>query len=100
MQEVVAAGISPTATPPSNGGDTRIEIMGNNGEKPEARLNFISPEYFPILHISLPHGRIWDHAETMRGAQLAVINQTMPQQYSLNGNAIGQQRRIPSLKRL
>jgi hypothetical protein len=98
MPEVVAAGISTNATPPSNGGDTRIEIMGNNGEKPEARLNFISPEYFPILHISLAHGRIWDHAETMRGAQLAVINQTMARQYWPNGNAIGQQIRIPNLK--
>jgi putative ABC transport system permease protein len=98
MPEVVAAGISTNATPPSNGGDTRIEIMGNAGEKPEARLNFISPEYFPLLRIPLAQGRIWDHAETMRGAPLAVINQTMARQYWPNGNAIGQQLRIPDLK--
>jgi putative ABC transport system permease protein len=98
MPEVVAAGISTNATPPSNGGDTRIEIMGNNGEKPEARLNFISPEYFPVLRIPLAQGRIWDHAETMRGAPLAVINQTMARHYWPNGNAIGQQIRIPNLK--
>jgi predicted permease len=98
MPEVVAAGISTNATPPSNGGDTRIEILGNSGEKPEARLNFISPEYFPLLRIPLAQGRLWDHAETMRGAQLAVINQTMAHQYWPNGNAIGQQVRIPNLK--
>ncbi len=98
MPEVVAAGISTNATPPSNGGDTRIEIMGNAGEKPEALLNFISPEYFPLLRIPLAQGRIWDHAETMRGALLAVINQTMARQYWPNGNAIGQQFRIPDLK--
>ena len=85
-------GISTNATPPSNGNDNRFEIMGrNDGEKPEARLNFVSPEYFPLLHIPLSQGRIWDHAETMRGATVAVINQTMARQYWPNGNAIGQQ---------
>ena len=98
MPEVVAAGISTNATPPSNGWDIRIEIMGKTGEKPETKVNFISPEYFPLLHISLAQGRVWDRAETMRGAQLAVINQTMARQYWPNGNAIGQQLRIPELK--
>ena len=98
MPDVVAAGISTNATPPSNGWDTRIEILGNSGEKPEARLNFVSPEYFPLLRIPLAQGRVWDHSETMRGAPLAVINQTMARQYWPNGNAIGQQVRVPELK--
>ncbi len=98
MPEVVAAGISTNATPPSNGRDNRIEILGNGGEKPEIRLNFVSPEYFPLLHIPLAQGRIWDHAETMRGAGLAVVNQTMARQYWPNGNAIGQQVRIVDFK--
>jgi putative ABC transport system permease protein len=98
MPEVLAAGISTNATPPSNGWDTRIEIMGNNGEKPEMNLNFISPEYFPLLRIPLSQGRIWDHAETIRGAQVAVINQTMAKQYWPNGDAIGHQVRVPELK--
>jgi putative ABC transport system permease protein len=98
MPEVVAAGISTNATPPSNGRDNRIEILGNGGEKPETRLNFVSPEYFPLLRIPLSQGRIWDHAETMRGAALAVINQTMARQCWPNGNAIGQQVRILDFK--
>jgi predicted permease len=98
MPQVVAAGISTNATPPSNGNDTRIEILGQGGEKPEARLNFVSPEYFPLLRIPLAQGRLWDHAETMRGAGLAVINQTMARQYWPNGNAIGQQVRILDFK--
>jgi predicted permease len=97
MPQVVAAGISTNATPPSNGWPQTIEIMGIT-EKPEVRVNFISPEYFPVLHIPLAQGRIWDHAETMRGAQLAVINQTMARQYWPNGDAIGHQVKIPSLK--
>jgi putative ABC transport system permease protein len=98
MPEVIAAGISTNATPPSNGWDRRIEILGRNGEKLETKVNFVNPEYFPLLRIPLTQGRIWDHAETMRGAQLAVINQTMARQYWPNGNAIGQQVRIPELK--
>jgi predicted permease len=99
MPQVVAAGISTNATPPSNGNDRRIEIFGKAAaEKPEVRLNFISPEYLSVLHIPLAQGRIWDHAETMRGAPLAMINQTMARQYWPNGDAIGQQLRIVDLR--
>src|SRR6266404_4861017 len=99
MPDVVAAGISTNATPPSNGWRQQIEIMDSNtAEKPEARVNFISPEYFPLLRIPLAQGRIWDHAENMRGGMLAVINQNMARHYWPNGDAIGHQIRIPALK--
>ncbi len=99
MPEVEMAGISSNATPPSNGNDNRIEIMGGpDAEKPTVRLNFVSPEYFPLLHIPLAQGRIWDHAETMRGAPLAVINETMAREFWPNGNAIGQELRTDGLK--
>ena len=62
------------------------------------RVNFISPEYFPVLRIPLSQGRIWDHIETMRGARLAVINQTMARQYWPKRDAIGRQFRIVGLK--
>ncbi len=99
MPQVVAAGISTNATPPSNGGDNRIEIAGKNeAEKPVVRVNFISSEYFPVLRIPLVRGRLWDHAETMRGAPLALINQTMVRQYWPKGDGIGQRVRIIGLK--
>jgi len=99
MPQVVAAGISTNATPPANGGDGKIEIMGaSESERPVVRVNFISPEYFPVLRIPLSQGRLWDHSETMRGAQVAVINQTMARLYWPNGDAIGRQFRIPDLK--
>jgi predicted permease len=99
MPEVVMAGISTNATPPSSGWRQPIEIMGSTAsEKPEVRVNFVSPEYFPVLHIPLSQGRLWDHAETMRGGSLAVINQTLARQFWPNGDAIGHQIRIPSLK--
>ena len=99
MPQVLAAGISTNATPPASGWPQPIEILGSTtAEKPEVRVNFVSPEYFPLLRIPLAQGRLWDHTETMRGALLAVVNQTMARQYWPNGDAIGHQIRIPSLK--
>jgi putative ABC transport system permease protein len=99
MPQVVEAGISTNATPPSNGWDSRIELMGSSeSEKPVVRMNFISPEYFSVLRIPLSERRMWDRAETMRGAQVAVINQTMARQHWPKGDAIGRQFRIPGLK--
>jgi predicted permease len=99
MPEVVAAGISTNATPPANGNDGRVEIMGSaEAEKPVVRVNFISPEYFPVLRIPLSQGRVWDHGETVRGAAVAVINQAMARQYWPKGDAIGHQFRIEGLK--
>jgi putative ABC transport system permease protein len=99
MPEVVAAGISTNATPPSNGWDTDAEIMGSTvAEKPQVRVNFVSPEYFTVLHIPLTQGRLWEHAETLRGAPLALINQTMARLYWPKGDAIGHEVRFPKLK--
>ena len=52
MPEVVSAGISTNATPPSNGWNTHFEILGKPvPEERELRTNFVSPEYFTVLRI-------------------------------------------------
>ena len=99
MPEVVAAGLSTNATPPLPIGSMRIEISGRQeAEKPDVRVNLISSEYFSVLKIPLLQGRVWDQSETMRGAKLAIINQTMARRYWPDGNALGRQVRIPALK--
>jgi len=99
MPQVVEAGISTNATPPSNGWNQQFEISGSTStEKPETRLNFVDSGYFSVLHIPLLQGRLWDRPEIMRGASLALVNQTMARQYWPNGNLIGQQVRLPNLK--
>jgi putative ABC transport system permease protein len=98
MPQVVAAGISTNATPPSNGGDTPLEILGSTLDKPVARANFISPEYFPLLQIPLTQGRVWNRDEVARGAPLAVINQAMARQYWPNGDAIGRRFRFVNMR--
>ncbi len=99
MPQVAMAAISTNATPPSNGGDTTVEIYGVSAtEKPIVRANFVSPEYFPVLRIPLSQGRLWNEDETRRGAAMAVINQAMARQYWPNGNAVGQQFKFATLR--
>ena len=99
LPEVVMTGISTNATPPSNGWEMRFEISGKPGlEQQRARLNFVSPEYFPVLRIPMLQGRIFDSAETARGARVMVIGQTLARQYFSNGDAIGHMIHLPELK--
>ncbi len=96
MPEAAEVAISTNATPPDNGWQSKIEIIGSTSvTKPDARLNFISPEYFRLLRIPLVQGRIWDQAETLRGAPVAVINQTMAHQYWPDRDPMGQQIKLP-----
>ncbi len=99
MPQVADVAISTNATPPSNGGDTPIEIRGTSAlEKPLVRANLINSEYFSVLHIPLTQGRLWTGDEIGRGAALAVINQSMARQYWPNGDALGRQFRFTNMK--
>ena len=99
MPEVVSAGVSSNATPPDNGAEVKFEIQGGAArEQDRLRANLISPEYFAVLHIPLLQGRLWDRAETLRGARVAVINQTMARTFWPHGDAIGRQIRLPEMK--
>ena len=99
MPEVVSAGISTNATPPSNGWDQSFEIFGSSkAEREQLRANFVSSGYFTVLHIPLLQGRLWSVAEIGRGARLAVINQTMARRYWPKGDVLGRQVRLPDLK--
>ncbi|MBV9767957.1 MAG: ABC transporter permease [Bryobacterales bacterium] len=99
LRDVVSAGISTNATPPANGWDTRFEIFGQSQlEDQQARTNLVNSQYFSVLHITLAAGRMWSHDETLRGARLALVNQTLARRYWPQGDAVGQQIRIPELK--
>jgi predicted permease len=99
MPQVKMVGLSTNATPPNNGADNIFEIQGMpTSEDKHARLNFISPQYFPVLQIPLLQGRLWNDAEAQRGARMAVINATLAKQYFPAGDAIGNHLRTPNLK--
>jgi predicted permease len=99
MPEVKMAGLSTNATPPDNGADNIFELQGKPTlEDKHARLNFVSPQYFPVLQIPLLQGRLWDDSESQRGARVAVINQTLARQYFPAGDAVGHMIRTPNVK--
>ncbi len=97
LPEVVSAAISINATPPANGRNTTFEMFGQPANEQQLRANWISPEYFAVLHIPLTQGRLWNHTETMRGSRVAVINETLAHHYWPNGDARGHQIRIPKV---
>jgi putative ABC transport system permease protein len=95
---VTMAAISTNATPPSNGWNTSIEIMGKaRRDDQKVRVNFVNQAYFPILRIPLAQGRLWSEAENHIAAHVAVINETMARLYFPNG-AIGHALKIPDMK--
>jgi len=96
---VTMAAISTNATPPSNGWQTGVEILGAAGrDEQKARVNFVSPGYFPLLRIPLAQGRVWDETENHNAARVAVINQAMARLYFPDGDALGHSLRIPDIK--
>jgi predicted permease len=96
---VTTAAISSNATPPSNGWQTAVEILGQlPRDDQKLRVNFVSPGYFPLLRIPLAQGRIWDENENHNAAHVAVINQTMARIYFPNGDAIGHSLKVPDMK--
>jgi predicted permease len=96
---VTMAAMSSNATPPSNGWQTSVEILGQlPRDEQKVRVNFVSPGYFPILRIPLAQGRIWDESENHNAAHVAVINQTMARLYFPNGDAIGHSLKVPDMK--
>ena len=96
---VTMAAISSNATPPSNGFNTKFEILGKPaGQEQQVQVNLVSPEYFTVLHIPLAQGRIWDQEENHRAAAMIVINQTLAKKYFPNGDAVGHSLKLPEVK--
>jgi hypothetical protein len=90
--------ISSNATPPSNGFNTKFEIIGKPASEDQSlQFNMVSPEYFPALRIPVKQGRIWNLDENHRGASMMVINQTLARKFFPNGDAIGSSLKMPEV---
>jgi len=96
---VKLAAVSSNATPPLNGFNVHLEIVGKPSNAEQTfRLNLVSKEYFPILRIPLVQGRLWDESETHRGAPVVVVNQAFVKRYFPAGDAIGHTIKATELK--
>ena len=95
---VTMAAISSNATPPQNGSDYKLEILGKPaGGAHRARFNVVGPSYVPLLHIPLLQGRIWNDTENAAAAHIAVINHTLAHRYFPDGDAIGHSIKLPGI---
>lgn len=98
IPSVKSAAVSTTWFPPFGGFRGNIEIKSQPSlTGAEAHLSLVNPEIFSTLQIPLVSGRIFDSAEVMRSAHLAVVNQAFVRQFS-GKDPIGQHVRSPRLK--
>jgi predicted permease len=93
---VRSASIGPP--PPYSGQQMTIDVSGSSDrETQEARVHFVSPEYFATLQIPLRRGRIWDATENARGDFVAVVNQSFARRYWTKADPLGRQLRITGM---
>jgi len=96
---VKMAAVSSNATPPANGFNAHLQIVGRPTKADQPfQFNMVSKEYFPALRIPIVQGRVWDEAETRRGAAVMVVNQAFAKKYFPAGDAIGQSVKVTELK--
>ena len=96
---VKMAAVSSNATPPANGFNAHLQIVGRPTKADQPfQFNMVSKEYFPALRIPIVQGRVWDESETRRGAAVMVVNQAFAKKYFPAGDAIGQAVKVTELK--
>jgi len=96
---VTSVAISTSWLPPFNGFDAPVEIEGRpSAQDQPASLTLISPQLFSVLRMPLLAGRIFNDAESLHAAHLALVNQAMVRHYFGGENPIGQHVRSTKLK--
>jgi ABC-type antimicrobial peptide transport system permease subunit len=58
----------------------------------------VGPRYFPLLHIPLQQGRLWNVTENQSCAHVVVVNRTFAQRYFPNGDALGHSLKLPEIE--
>jgi putative ABC transport system permease protein len=96
---VDTASVSTTWFPGFGGFNTKIELQRKPSLTDAQAVGcLVSPQEFLTLRIPLLAGRVYDDAENMRGAHLAVVNQSFVKQFMGDSDPIGQRVRSPMLK--
>jgi predicted permease len=96
---VSSASVSTTWFPGFGGFYAKIELQSKPTlADPQAVLTLVSPQILSTLRLPLISGRMFDDAEDMRAAHLALVNQAFVKQYLGDADPIGQHVRSPMLK--
>lgn len=98
VRGVEAVAVSTNATPPSNGFNVPVQILGGSGAAQETvRMNLVGQGYFSLLKIPLLEGRVWTETENHNAAKVCVVNQAFARRYFPHGDAIGHALRSPMM---
>jgi len=96
---VDTASVSTSWFPGFGGFNAKIEIQSKPSLTDAQAVGcLVSPHEFMTLRIPLLAGRVYDDAENMRAAHLAVVNQAFVKQFLGDTDPIGQRVRSPMLK--
>jgi predicted permease len=96
---VEVASVSNTWFPPFGGFYAPVQIQSRPSlTDAQAMLGLVSPCEFETLHMQLLRGRMFDNAEVLRAAHLAVVNQTFVKQFLGDADPIGQAVKSSQLK--
>ncbi len=99
IRGILSVAVGYSWLPPTSYFETSAEMPGStNGVGQLVTLQQIGPEYFSTLRIPVLAGRLWTRTETLRGAHLALINETMARHYWPKGDPIGQMIHLDELK--
>jgi len=96
---VDTASVSTTWFPGFGGFNAKIELQSKPSLTDAQAVGcLVSPQEFLTLRIPLLAGRVYDDSEVMRGAHLAVVNQSFVKQFLSGSDPVGQRVRSPMLK--
>jgi len=96
---VDTASVSTTWFPGFGGFNAKIELQSKPSLTDAQAVGcLVSPQEFLTLRIPLLAGRVYDDSEVMRGAHLAVVNQSFAKQFLSGSDPIGQRVRSPMLR--
>jgi predicted permease len=96
---VEAASVSTTWFPPFGGFTAAVEIQGRAVPVDEqAMLGLVGADEFRVLRIPLLKGRVFDEAEVLRAAHVAIVNRAFVDRYLRGVEPIGQRVRSTGLR--
>lgn len=96
---VDTASVSSSWFPGFGGFNAKLEVQGKPSlTDAQVMWGLVSPREFLTLRIPLLAGRIFDDAETMRAAHVAVVNQAFVKQFLGGEDPIGRSVRSPGMK--
>jgi predicted permease len=96
---VTSAAVSTSWFPGLGAFNGKIELQSKPTlTEAQSVLSLASSNIFSTMRIPLLEGRVFDDAEVMRGAHVALVNEAFAKQYLADTDPIGQRVRSPALK--